>query len=232
VFADLLQAMQMDVEGYTDKSWKDLEQYCYGVAGTVGLMMCFVVGVKDQRAFPYAIALGKAMQLTNIARDLQSDLNRGRCYIPKEWRSSTTLVVAAPKVEKDFWPKYAKKLLLKAREGYRIGRLGIGFLPFRAGLAIQIASLVYEKIGDKILARGASAWDERCYTSLAEKSWIALREFLIWPATYLFISLKLKKLLAQTGPKTTQDFSQDFEHFSQDFIQDSSQDFSQDFVEE
>jgi phytoene synthase len=180
LLSDLLDGMQMDVEGYSERCWQDLDRYCYGVAGTVGLMMCYVMGIRDERAFPYAIALGKAMQLTNIVRDFRSDLERGRCYVPIEWRHKN----ASFEAQKKDWPLFADRLIRLASEGYETGRRGIGFLPFRAGLAIQIASLVYEKIGEKILAQKEQAWETRCYTTKAEKLWIALRESLLWIFTY------------------------------------------------
>lgn len=63
-----------DVEG--------LIRYCYQVAGTVGIMMCSVLGVSNPRAFPYAVDLGIAMQITNIMRDITEDAVSGRRYLP------------------------------------------------------------------------------------------------------------------------------------------------------
>ena len=57
--------------------------FAYGVASTVGLMMCHVFGVRDQRAYPFAVDLGVAMQITNIARDILEDAERDRLYVPR-----------------------------------------------------------------------------------------------------------------------------------------------------
>lgn len=62
----------------------DLERYCYGVAGSVGLLSAQIFGYRDPRVPELAVQLGQAMQLTNILRDLKEDHDRGRCYLPRE----------------------------------------------------------------------------------------------------------------------------------------------------
>ena len=59
--------------------------YAYQVAGTVGLMMAPILGRRDARADAFAVDLGIAMQLTNIARDVAEDANLGRRYLPASW---------------------------------------------------------------------------------------------------------------------------------------------------
>jgi 15-cis-phytoene synthase len=61
----------------------ELTEYCYGVASTVGLMSMHIIGFTDQNAYPYAIRLGVALQLTNILRDVGEDWRAGRVYLPK-----------------------------------------------------------------------------------------------------------------------------------------------------
>jgi len=63
---------------------QDLESYCYGVAGAVGLLSAQIFGFHDQRVPQLAVRLGQAMQLTNILRDLKEDHERGRCYLPQD----------------------------------------------------------------------------------------------------------------------------------------------------
>lgn len=81
---ELLDGMQMDAEGREYETMDDLIGYCHRAAGVVGLMMCHVLGVRDDRALPHAAHLGIAMQLTNICRDVDEDARRGRCYLPVE----------------------------------------------------------------------------------------------------------------------------------------------------
>jgi phytoene synthase len=61
-----------------------LHQYCRRVASAVGLMCVEIFGYRDRRARVYAVELGVALQLTNIIRDIASDLARGRLYVPVE----------------------------------------------------------------------------------------------------------------------------------------------------
>ena len=79
---ELLAGMQMDATDTTYDSMDRLLQYCFRVAGTVGLMMCHVLGVQEEVAVRHAAHLGMAMQLTNICRDVAEDWERGRLYIP------------------------------------------------------------------------------------------------------------------------------------------------------
>ncbi len=76
--SELLAGMAMDAEGVHYETLSDLLRYCYRVAGTVGLMMCHVLGVKDDRALIHAAHLGMAMQLTNVCRDVIEDWERGQ----------------------------------------------------------------------------------------------------------------------------------------------------------
>ena len=69
----------------------DLLLYCYRVAGTVGLMMTHVMGVSNEKALSHAAAMGMGMQLTNIARDLIEDHERGRIYLPLSWLAEAGL---------------------------------------------------------------------------------------------------------------------------------------------
>lgn len=83
-FRDLADGCRMDFTIARYATWPDLEQYCYRVAGVVGLIMCHVFDVRDAAARSQAIAMGNAMQLTNILRDVGEDAARGRIYLPVE----------------------------------------------------------------------------------------------------------------------------------------------------
>ena len=69
----------------TIKNEKELVIYSYFVAGTVGIMMAKILKANEIVAFKYAVDLGIAFQLTNIARDILEDVNMNRIYIPKSW---------------------------------------------------------------------------------------------------------------------------------------------------
>jgi squalene synthase HpnC/squalene synthase HpnD len=83
-FHDLILGAEMDLTVATYATFDRLSEYCYRVAGTVGLTCLYVFGFSDQRAPDLAERLGLAFQLTNIIRDVRGDLEMGRVYLPQE----------------------------------------------------------------------------------------------------------------------------------------------------
>ena len=148
---DLLHGMQMDVHFKSIETQDDLLDYCYHAAGSVGLMMAHVFGTTGPDALRSAKALGMAMQLTNIARDVQEDWQRGRCYLPSTW-----LKTADPSrlpTEAELTP--ALQRILELADGlYEEGIKGIDWLPRRVQPAILLASEVYRAIGEEIRRQG------------------------------------------------------------------------------
>lgn len=84
-FGELIDGVEMDVQGTTYETFDDLVVYCRRVAGTIGRLSLGVFGAENlQRASPLADALGVALQLTNILRDVREDFQNGRIYLPRE----------------------------------------------------------------------------------------------------------------------------------------------------
>jgi 15-cis-phytoene synthase len=83
-FYDLIKGMEMDLINTRYGTFGELEQYCYRVASTVGLICAEVFGYTNEKTKQYAINLGIALQLTNILRDIKADAKRGRIYLPLE----------------------------------------------------------------------------------------------------------------------------------------------------
>ncbi len=81
---DLINGVEMDLTATRYVTFDELSRYCYRVAGVVGLICLHIFGTSDPRAKDYAISLGMAFQLTNILRDLGTDADRGRIYLPVE----------------------------------------------------------------------------------------------------------------------------------------------------
>jgi phytoene synthase len=81
-FDELIQGVEMDLDINRYKTYEDLELYCYRVASVVGLLSIEIFGYRNQECRPYAVVLGKALQLTNILRDVRGDAERGRIYLP------------------------------------------------------------------------------------------------------------------------------------------------------
>ena len=82
--AEVVRGVEMDLTINRYENFEDLRTYCYRVASVVGLICIQVCGYSDPRARDYVIDLGLAMQLTNILRDIQEDMELGRVYLPQE----------------------------------------------------------------------------------------------------------------------------------------------------
>lgn len=83
-FDELILGMETDVEQDRYETFQDLDQYCYRVASVVGLLSIEIFGYRNDDCQEYAVHLGKALQLTNILRDVGNDAERGRIYLPQE----------------------------------------------------------------------------------------------------------------------------------------------------
>jgi 15-cis-phytoene synthase len=83
-FMELIRGVEMDLVKNRYETFEELYTYCYRVASTVGLMCAEIFGYTQENTKEYAINLGVALQLTNIIRDVKSDLQRDRIYIPRE----------------------------------------------------------------------------------------------------------------------------------------------------
>ena len=85
-FTELIEGVMMDITKKRYATFMELDTYCYKVASVVGLMMSEIFGCSSKSALPYAIYLGKAMQLTNILRDIYEDYLMDRVYLPLDER--------------------------------------------------------------------------------------------------------------------------------------------------
>lgn len=140
-----------------------LLRYCYRAAGTVGGMMCAVLGVRAKEALPFAIDLGVGMQLTNICRDVVEDAARGRVYLPQQRLSKTPDAVV----------DVVRDLLALAERYYASGEQGLRFIPWRSRLAVLIAGRLYRGIGRKLLRLHGDPRRGRVSTTVVEKIVIA-----------------------------------------------------------
>ncbi len=179
---ELLLGMAMDADDVRYETVDDLLVYCYRVAGTVGLMMAHVLGVRDERALPAAAHLGMAMQLSNICRDVAEDHERKRCYLPAELlgEDASTLVERAfgsafPEQARGAAGQARGTLLELAERYYRAADDGLRALDWRSALAIGVARRGYAAIGGAVRRRGLEHIEGRAFVGKARKLGIALR---------------------------------------------------------
>lgn len=83
-FARVIDGVEMDLREQSYSTFDELREYCLRVASAVGHICVAIFGCRDEAAHRYATDLGIALQLTNIIRDVRSDLARGRLYVPLE----------------------------------------------------------------------------------------------------------------------------------------------------
>jgi phytoene synthase len=170
VAAHLVETVRSDIGPVRIADEASLLRYAYGVAGTVGLMMCDVLGVADPRARPFAIDLGIAMQFTNIARDVAEDAARDRLYLPATWLPEA-MPPAAFLAHGEAVYAAVRRLLARADQHYRSAELGYRFLPRHARLAIGVAARLYEEIGLKLLRIGPAYLNgPRCVVPASRKA--------------------------------------------------------------
>ncbi len=171
----LVDAIKSDTGKVRVESWDDLIRYAYGVASTVGLMMCGVMRVKDPVALPFAVDLGIAMQLTNIARDVVDDARNDRIYLPHELLGIDAephhILNGRPDIRRRI-TNAREQLLDRAAQYYRSADKGMRFIPFRARLAVITAARLYEAIGLRI--RSETIWGRRAFVRDSEKIWRTL----------------------------------------------------------
>ena len=170
---DHLAGFAMDTSGRRYESFDETLDYCYHVAGVVGLMMAWVMGVRDRAVLCRASDLGLAFQLSNIARDVGDDLVAGRVYLPSAWlRDAGASLVDGQPLDSAIAARVAPavaRLLTEAERYYDSAWHGVPHLPGRSAWAVATARLVYRDIGRAVRARGAAAWTSRTVVGTPRK---------------------------------------------------------------
>ena len=178
ILKDLIDGLISDQQNVRVTDEKELIDYSYKVAGTVGLMMLPIINTKDAEARKHAIDLGIAMQLTNIARDIYEDARMNRLYLPKEWLGQVSISDLIDNKLDDQKKKLIelsiKNLIELSDKFYANGFSGMKFIPLRTRLAIFFAAKIYKGIGEKIKSGGYVYKLERIYLNKLEKLWITI----------------------------------------------------------
>jgi phytoene synthase len=170
-----MQSIKMDTFVFRYPTYADLEEYTYGSAAVVGLMMCRVMGVSDERATPHAEALGVAMQLTNFLRDVKEDWTRGRVYLPLEDLKRFGYMEEDLKqgtVDERF-KELMRFEISRARALYEVADEGMWYIPQGCRYPVVVARRLYEAILGRIEAQGYDVFTQRAQTSLPYKLRVA-----------------------------------------------------------
>ena len=142
-FEDMVKGMVMDLDQNRFDTFDELYVYCYRVAGTVGLMVLPIMGTAEdatlEEALEPALALGVALQLTNILRDVGEDRARQRIYLPREdlVRFGVTEQALLKGVKDENYTNMLKFQIARAREWYMRAEAGIPMLAEDAQLPVR-----------------------------------------------------------------------------------------------
>jgi phytoene synthase len=181
---ELLAGMAMDTRGTDYDSLNTLLLYCYRVAGTVGLMMSHVLGVRRPEALQHAVHLGIAMQLTNICRDVKEDWDRGRLYIPREVLTRHGAGDLPARLGEELaencrlpLARSVSELLTLADRYYASADAGMRSLPWRAAVAVRAARHIYADIGAVIRRNQCDIFHGRAVVPKRRKYVLGCRAF-------------------------------------------------------
>lgn len=183
-FRDMIAGQRMDLYRSRYETFKELKLYCYRVAGTVGLMSSAVLGIEGNRHnAPWeknkpkyipteeAIALGIAMQLTNILRDVGEDSLRGRIYLPLEdlalFNYSEEELFKG--IIDDRWRALMQFQIQRARKYYDLAAKGISYLIPDSRWPVWAALMLYQGILDAIERNQYDVFNKRAFVSTPKK---------------------------------------------------------------
>ena len=172
----LLDGVAMDLQPRAYQCWADLERYTFGVASAVGGWMSQLFGIDNAEQLERAHALGHAMQLTNIARDVGEDWHRGRLYLPIQLLESHGLTCEALESMiqgsapiSDAYRAAIRELLARADAHYEAAWPGIRALPAFFRRPVAAAASAYRGIHREIRRNNFDNLNHRAHTSFARK---------------------------------------------------------------
>jgi len=154
-FDDLIRGVEMDLAPDRYATYQQLELYCYRVASVVGLLSIEVFGYQNPACRDYAVHLGKALQFTNILRDVGADAAAGRIYLPLEELSRfqvTTDEILRGQYSARF-RALAESVAQRAKEFYRQARQSLPAEDRPAMLPAELMASVYWQLLQRLAAR-------------------------------------------------------------------------------
>ena len=168
----LIEGFAWDANGFVCETLDDVHNYAVRVAGTVGAMMCWIMGQRDVHTLSRACELGVAMQLTNMARDVGDDAAKGRIYLPLEWFRQEGLDAQSWLANPCYTASVGQltnRLLDSADALYNQALPGIACLPADCRAAIHAANLIYAEIGHQLRREGLNSVDQRTVVGTSRK---------------------------------------------------------------
>ena len=174
---ELAEGMRMDLRGERYESMADLKRYTYRVASVVGLWISELFGVHDPLVLKRAEAMGHAMQLTNILRDVGEDLAVGRLYLPADLMRKHNVTESQLKsgMTPAGYTPLIEEIIESGETAYSMGMEGIPDLPSSLRYPVSVAAHVYRGILGEIRRNGYDNITRRAKTSGSRKAVLAAR---------------------------------------------------------
>ena len=173
---DLLRGARLDVTVRRYETHDALLDYCYLVASTVGLLVIPILGTSSPNAQPYGIALGRAMQMTNILRDVGEDARMDRIYLPasdlRRFACSEQTILEG-RIDEAF-VALMRFEIEQVRAMYREAEPGINLLAPDARYTVRLARDLYRGILDRIEANRYDVFSRRAYVPFRTKMLLAV----------------------------------------------------------
>jgi phytoene synthase len=152
LFDELIQGCEMDLEIKRYENYEQLELYCYRVASVVGLLSIEIFGYRNPASRDYAVYLGKALQLTNILRDVRTDAERGRIYLPQS--ELARFKVSEQEIlnfeYSDRFRRLAESVAERAKKFYQLARETLPAEDRRSMVAAELMGTVYWRLLRKL----------------------------------------------------------------------------------
>ena len=152
MFDELLKGCETDLEKLRYENYEELELYCYRVASVVGLLSIEIFGYQNPACHEYAVQLGKALQLTNILRDVKNDAARGRIYLPlaelRECQVAEEDILQSRFSENYF--RLASRVAARAKEFYHRAQQALPVEDRRSMVAAELMGEVYWELLQKL----------------------------------------------------------------------------------
>jgi phytoene synthase len=177
-FLAVIEGMEMDArEDIRAPSYQTLDHYCDCVASAVGRLSVRVFGMREDDGRELAHHLGRALQLTNILRDLDEDAGYGRLYVPREALAEAHITTTDPAavLASPHLSTACAFLVARARTHYAAADTVMARARRRTVKAPRIMGSVYRLILERMAARGFAAPRRRVSIPRATALWILLR---------------------------------------------------------
>ncbi len=168
---ELMKGVLQDTHTKRYETFEELYVYCYRVASTVGLMSSEIFGYEQPETLRYAEALGIAMQLTNILRDVKEDAEMDRIYLPQEDLRKFSISeqqIFAGEMNENF-VEMMKFQINRARDYYEKAEKGISMLEKDSRFTVLLASRLYSKILKEIEQQNYNVFSKRAHLNFKKK---------------------------------------------------------------